>query len=1043
MNLRTSCALALAILLPCALPAAPAPPGEMLAELADLSFDNLGSKQGLPHDSVYGFVQDSTGFLWIATFGGLARFDGYRMRTYVHDPDDPASLPDNNIRVIVLGDDGKLWIGTGNAGVIQYDPQSDSFRPAPNLPQVLSKSRVFAMAPDGEGGVWFGTELGLTHYDARCGTYESFGRGGQQPFPLGKVFSVFVDHERTLWAGGENGLVQRRAGTAAFEQVLGLPGDAELGERPPVWAIFEDRSDRIWIGSDVTGVGIYDPAAVRIRGVPGLAGRQSLIGAHTVRGFIETEPGEIWIATYGGGLITADVKRNVQRRWLRNPMALAPIANNFIRSIYRDRSGVVWLGTDNGLSKTNAAARGILHIYTSLLRGGDRAAQVRSLAASGGRIWVGFDQGDMSVIEPGGTVRPIRPAPWVLGAQRSRREVLAMKVAGDGAVFAGGAGLFAIDPHTLTYKPVPDPLLENQVINALYVEGDLVWAATYKGLVRYDRREQRARLFSHDPADPGSIADNYVRDLLETPDGRLWITTRLGLDILDPARGVFHHIRHDAADSASIASDNVQPILRDADGRIWVGTIGSGLTVLSSWPAGGEPRFRTLDRKSGFPDGIVLTLAQSQDGRIWANTPGGLATIDPHTFRAHTYLAADGLRTTAQNLFSSVALEDGTVLFPGNSGIIAARSSLLKPWAYRAPLALTELHTVDPGDMPASLVPSILSRGLRLGASSRGFDAEFALLDYTGSESTRYFYKLSGFDPDWSETTADRRIVKYTNLPPGKYELLLRAMSRMGAGPSATMAVPIEALPAWHEMSWFLAARVAAIIACILGGIRIRTAVLRRRQRELEREVAERTLELEEKRAELLQSNRRLSFLATHDPLSGLLNRRHFLDLAEIEIARSLQSGRPFALFLADVDHFKRVNDTHGHLVGDAVIKALAGRFSETLRATDVLARYGGEELIALLPETDDQAALILAERLRRAIESRPVAHEQVAVQVTVSIGIAYSTGDEKIDAVVERADKALYTAKNEGRNRIVVGGHAAPYQDRSADRRIGGERRV
>jgi diguanylate cyclase (GGDEF)-like protein len=355
-------------------------------------------------------------------------------------------------------------------------------------------------------------------------------------------------------------------------------------------------------------------------------------------------------------------------------------------------------------------------------------------------------------------------------------------------------------------------------------------------------------------------------------------------------------------------------------------------------------------------------------------------------------------------------------LFPGNSGIIAARSRLLRRWTYRAPLVLTELHT--------GADASVQTRGLRLGASSRGFDAEFALLDYTGPESTRYFYKLSGFDPDWSETTADRRVVKYTNLPPGKYELLLRAASRMGAGPSATMTIPIEALPAWYETSWFLAVRVAAILACILGGIRIRTAVLRRRQRELQREVAERTLELEEKRAELQQANERLTFLATRDSLTGILNRRRFLELAEIEIARSQRSRCPFAVFLADIDHFKRVNDTYGHLVGDAVIRAVAGLFSEMLRTTDILARYGGEELIVLLPETDDRAAFNLAERLRRGIEALPVACEGVAVQVTVSIGIAHSTGDETIDATVERADKALYAAKNGGRNRVVAEPH-------------------
>src|SRR5436190_23415053 len=104
-------ALAAAIFMPSLVIAEQAAPGAMLADLADLSFDNLGAREGLPHDSVYAFTQDSAGYLWIATFGGLARFDGYRMRAYTHDPNNPASIPDNNIRVLLPAEDGRLWIG--------------------------------------------------------------------------------------------------------------------------------------------------------------------------------------------------------------------------------------------------------------------------------------------------------------------------------------------------------------------------------------------------------------------------------------------------------------------------------------------------------------------------------------------------------------------------------------------------------------------------------------------------------------------------------------------------------------------------------------------------------------------------------------------------------------------------------------------------------------------------------------------------------------------------------------------------------------------
>jgi ligand-binding sensor domain-containing protein len=180
----------------------PLAPGEMLAKLADFNFEVMGVKQGLPHDSVYGMTQDKRGFLWIATFGGLARFDGYQLRNYLHDPSNPSSLPDNNIRLVLPRASGGLWIATGNAGVISYNSETDSFHPLPHLPATLRRSHVFCMTEDNQGGVWFGSQLGLVHYTPQTQSYEVLGKaaGKANPpdFTLGSVFSVLIDTQGNL-----------------------------------------------------------------------------------------------------------------------------------------------------------------------------------------------------------------------------------------------------------------------------------------------------------------------------------------------------------------------------------------------------------------------------------------------------------------------------------------------------------------------------------------------------------------------------------------------------------------------------------------------------------------------------------------------------------------------------------------------------------------------------------------------------------------------------------------------------------------------------
>jgi diguanylate cyclase (GGDEF)-like protein len=167
--------------------------------------------------------------------------------------------------------------------------------------------------------------------------------------------------------------------------------------------------------------------------------------------------------------------------------------------------------------------------------------------------------------------------------------------------------------------------------------------------------------------------------------------------------------------------------------------------------------------------------------------------------------------------------------------------------------------------------------------------------------------------------------------------------------------------------------------------------------------------------------NEELQMLATTDSLTGLPNRREFMRRLEEQQGRlQRELDQRAAVLMLDIDHFKNVNDQHGHAVGDAVLRHLATLMKDSQRKVDVLGRVGGEEFAALLPGADNEAARVFAERLRQRIEATPLQLDGLGLPVTVSVGIAaMAASDEKVDAVLVRADKALYCAKHGGRNRV------------------------
>jgi len=162
--------------------------------------------------------------------------------------------------------------------------------------------------------------------------------------------------------------------------------------------------------------------------------------------------------------------------------------------------------------------------------------------------------------------------------------------------------------------------------------------------------------------------------------------------------------------------------------------------------------------------------------------------------------------------------------------------------------------------------------------------------------------------------------------------------------------------------------------------------------------------------------------LATTDPLTGAFNRRHFLELAEKEIVRTQRHRKDLSVMMIDIDHFKKINDTYGHPAGDDAIKATVDTVRDRVRGIDVVSRFGGEEFVVMLPETASGGGMILAERIRQAIEEMSVFWEDKEIRFTVSIGLTtLQPGERSLEKALKRADDGLYRAKTDGRNRVVL----------------------
>jgi diguanylate cyclase (GGDEF)-like protein len=543
---------------------------------------------------------------------------------------------------------------------------------------------------------------------------------------------------------------------------------------------------------------------------------------------------------------------------------------------------------------------------------------------------------------------------------------------------------------------VPDKF---DAVTILFDRSGTAWIAAWDyGVAKIDGRTLAVTRLQP-PGNP------RVDDIAQAVDGTLWVGATNGL----------YRIENDQFIKVPTTVDGqqigIQTVTANTDGSVWGTRIGEKILHLTP-PPKSVADWQNPETLNGS---TVYSLRADSRGWVWANTGEGLGVYDGHVWRRIEI--QDGLVWADTEQFALYADDDGSIWVGTGRGVTHIKDPVRWVQMISRPLKLgiTKAH-LGAASLLAGSTPTVPWH------DNAALDVSFGSHSFDRSPSTVLRYRLLGLSTEWySSRTYDIHIPA---LAPGHYQLEAMAVDTPHARTSPTVSLAFDVKPPWWETAAFRVFGVLLAAAMLVAAWRWQNHRMHQRQR---------TLELAHREREALLER------ATRDALTGLWNRATILEFLTREMDQARKHASSLAVAVIDVDFFKRINDTFGHAGGDEVLKELARRLRATLRQRDSLGRYGGEELLVVMPGLSREDRGNLMDALRAAICATQFLVGEVELRVTVSIGVAWMDANQELpDDLIRRADAALYEAKAAGRNRVVcsTGSYDGSMLEISASRR-------
>jgi signal transduction histidine kinase/ligand-binding sensor domain-containing protein/DNA-binding response OmpR family regulator len=780
----------------------------------NIIFQQLPEKLSLSQSSVNCVLQDRDGYLWIGTWSGLIRYNGYTT-TIFHSGHGTDNIKSNKITTLYEDRKGNLWVGTHMGGLFRYGKNTNRFKHYAHHPDSagsLSNNNVWSIQEDQAGNLWVGTEYGLNVLMSGKSSFEKFLHDENDPASLSQNFitDLFLSEANELWIATENGLNKLVAGgqSYTFKKFIYQSDPASVNLHNYIYQVGEMNINgelSIWYSTKRGLKKLTNDVLENfvVEGKP--------VGFSFFRSMLVVKDKTPYIITGSeSGLHFFDPISKTFTRFLGNDDERVNLSHNTVTALYLDKGGVLWVGTKKGLNKFDTYANDFESYSTNLFDPTKSIITGLRSTADGG-YWVSTIGGGLFKFNDGVFER----YRILETAQNNFADfVQTLYTDGKGSVWVGtaGSGVYHFLESDLIpgssriskfkhYDKRTTPALRDDYIMSFEQDAaGNVWVGTWSGGL--------------DRIGTDGKVDHIVNPLLERVplvamhadhSGAMWVATRgngLYKITAADAQNVVRYV-HDEKNASSITNNFINSIYEDRSGILWIGTEDG----LNAFDAKTE-KFKPFKISEGLTSKAIVSILADNSGKLWIGHWEGLTVIDParpefmKNFDKHD-------RIQGGFFYNNVCFRDprGVLLFGGSEGFNIINPTTVVQNPGRPVVSIEGFRIFNQDitygqqlngrvllDQPLSSVDNVV---LKHYENSIAF--EFTALDYAAPDKTQYAYKLEGFDENWNYFDASRRYANYTNLSPGDYTFKVKATNQDGEWNEHITQLRMTIQPPWWK----------------------------------------------------------------------------------------------------------------------------------------------------------------------------------------------------------------------------------------------------